>query len=129
MNIPAHLKYTESNEWINMEGKTGTIGISDYAQDQLSDIVFAEVIVSEGDTIKKGDTIATVESVKAAADVYAPVAGKVVSVNEGLGSKPEVINSDPYGAAWIIKLELSNPAEVDALMDAPAYGKFVQEQK
>ncbi len=129
MNIPAHLRYTESNEWINMEGKTGTIGISDYAQDQLSDIVFAEVIVSEGDTLKKGDTIATVESVKAAADVYSPVAGKVVSVNEGLGSKPEVINSDPYGVAWIIKLELSNPAEVEALMDAPAYDKFVQDQK
>ena len=110
MNIPENLKYTESNEWINIEGMTGTIGISDYAQDQLSDIVFAEVIVSEGDMIKKGDSIATIESVKAAADVYSPVSGKVLSVNEELGSAPEVINSDPYGAAWIIKIELSNPS-------------------
>ena len=129
MNIPGNLKYTESNEWINLEGKTCTIGISDYAQDQLSDIVFAEVIVNEGDVIKKGDTIATVESVKAAADVYTPVSGKVVSVNEGLGAKPEVINSEPYGAAWIIKLELNNPSETSALMDASAYEKFIQEQK
>jgi len=128
MNIPSNLKYTESNEWINLEGKTGTVGISDYAQDQLSDIVFAEVIVNEGDTLKKGDSIATIESVKAAADVYTPVSGKVVSVNEDLGGAPEVINNDPYGAAWIIKIELSNPGDMDALMDAAAYDKFVQEQ-
>ena len=126
MNIPENLKYTESNEWINIEGMTGTIGISDYAQDQLSDIVFAEVIVSEGDTIKKGDSIATIESVKAAADVYTPVSGKVLSVNEGLGSAPEVINSDPYGSAWIIKIELSIPAETDALLNASAYDNLVQ---
>ncbi len=129
MNIPSNLKFNESNEWINLEGKTGTIGISDYAQDQLSDIVFAEVIVNEGDTIKKGDTIATVESVKAAADVYTPVSGKVVSINEGLGGAPEVINSDPYGAAWIIKLELSNLTELEPLLNAAAYDKFIQEQK
>ncbi len=129
MNIPTNLKYAESNEWINLEGKAGTIGISDYAQDQLSDIVFAEVIVNVGDSVKKGDTIATVESVKAAADVYTPAAGKVIAVNEGLGSAPEVINSDPYGAAWIIKLELANPSELDALMDASAYDKFIQQQK
>ncbi len=129
MNIPSNLKFTESNEWINLEGKTGTVGISDYAQDQLSDIVFAEVIVNEGDTIKKGDTIATVESVKAAADVYTPVSGKVLSVNEGLGGAPEVINSDPYGAAWIIKLELSDLTELEPLLDAAAYDKYIQEQK
>lgn len=129
MNIPGNLKYTESNEWINLEGKNGTIGISDYAQNQLSDIVFAEVIVNEGDLVKKGDPVATIESVKAAADVYTPVSGKVVGVNEGLGGAPEVINSDPYGSAWIIKLELSNPAEQNALMNAAAYEKFIQEQK
>ncbi len=129
MNIPGNLKYTDSNEWVNLEGKVGTIGISDYAQNQLSDIVFTEIIVNEGDMIKKGDTIATVESVKAAADVYTPVSGKVVAINEGLGSSPEVINSDPYGAAWMVKLELSNNAELDALLDAPAYEKFIQEQK
>jgi glycine cleavage system H protein len=126
MNIPSELKYSESNEWINLNGKTGTIGISDYAQNQLSDIVFAEVIVSEGDSVKKGDTIATVESVKAAADVYTPVSGKVISVNEALAGAPEVINSDPYGAAWIVKIELENTAELGNLLDAPAYEKLIQ---
>jgi glycine cleavage system H protein len=126
MNIPENLKYAESNEWIMLEGKTGTIGISDYAQDQLSDIVFAEVIVSEGDPVKKGDTIATIESVKAAADVYSPVSGKVLSVNEALAGAPEVINTDPYGAAWIVKIELSDPAETNVLMDAAAYEKLIQ---
>jgi glycine cleavage system H protein len=127
MNIPGNLIYTESNEWINVEGSTGTIGISDYAQDQLSDIVFAEVIVSEGEQVAKGDTIATIESVKAAADVYSPVSGKIIGVNDALGGSPEVINSDPYGAAWIIKVELNNPAELIALLDASAYVKLVQE--
>src|SRR4030065_42505 len=108
MNIPENLKYTESNEWVKLEGKTGTIGISDFAQDQLSDIVFAEIIVNEGDTVKKGDTIATIESVKAAADVYSPVTGKVVSANEDLSGAPEVINTDPYGAAWLLKNEPSD---------------------
>lgn len=128
MNIPHHLKYTESNEWIKVEGNTGTIGITDYAQQQLSDIVFAEVIVAEGDMIHKGDTIATVESVKAAADIYAPVSGKVIAVNEGLGGAPEVINSDPYGQAWVIKIEISDPSELNALMDAAAYQAHVEEQ-
>jgi glycine cleavage system H protein len=129
MNIPTELKYAESNEWIKLEGKTGTIGVSDYAQEQLSDIVFAEIIVNEGDQVKKGDTIATVESVKAAADVYSPVSGTVLSVNEELSSAPEVINSDPYGTAWIIKLELQDPAEVNSMLDASAYEKLVQEQQ
>jgi glycine cleavage system H protein len=129
MNIPNHLRYTESNEWLNLEGKTATVGISDYAQDQLSDIVFAEIIVNEGDIVNKGDTIATIESVKAAADVYSPVAGKVVSVNEALGSAPEVINTDPYGAAWIIKIDLSDTTEVSALLDAAGYDKLIQSQQ
>jgi glycine cleavage system H protein len=129
MNIPGNLKFTESNEWIKVEGKICTIGISDYAQDQLSDIVFAEVVVNQDDMVNKGDTIATIESVKAAADVFTPASGKVIGVNEELGGAPEVINTDPYGAAWIIKLELSDPAEVDVLMDASAYEKFIQEQQ
>jgi glycine cleavage system H protein len=129
MNIPGDLKYTESNEWLKVEGNLCTLGISDYAQDQLSDIVFAEVIVNEGDAVNKGDTIATIESVKAAADVFTPVSGKIVRINHDLGSAPEVINSDPYGRAWIIKLELNDPAEAEALMNASAYEKFVQEQQ
>lgn len=127
MNVPTNMKYTEKDEWIKVEGNTGTIGISDFAQNQLSDIVFAEVVVGEGDTLNKGDAIATIESVKAAADVYTPVSGKVVAINEDLGNTPEVINSDPYGEAWIIKIELSDPSELDALMDAAAYEAKIQE--
>jgi glycine cleavage system H protein len=128
MNIPTDLKYTESNEWIRSEGSVGTIGITDYAQDQLSDVVFMEAIVAVGDTVSKGDTIATIESVKAAADVYSPVDGKVVAINEELPSKPETINSDPYGEAWLIKVEPSNPAQLAALMDASTYEAFIQSQ-
>jgi glycine cleavage system H protein len=128
MNIPVNLKYAESNEWVRLEGKTGTVGISDYAQDQLSDIVFAEVIVNEGDMVNKGDTIATIESVKAAADVYAPISGKVSSINEALAGTPEVINSDPYGRAWIVKIDLGDPNEMNALLDSSAYEKLIKSQ-
>ena len=129
MNIPGNLKYTESNEWLGLDGNVATIGISDFAQDQLSDIVYAEIIVNEGDSVKKGETIATIESVKAAADVYSPVSGTVVGINEALAAGPEVINSDPYGAAWIIKLELGDPGEVDALLDGQSYEKLVESQQ
>lgn len=128
MNIPSDLKYTESNEWLKVEGKNGTVGITDFAQDQLSDVVFAEIIVAEGDEVKKGDTIATVESVKAAADIYSPVSGKVVALNEALSSTPEVINSAPYEGAWMIKVEMGDAAEADALMDAAAYETFIATQ-
>ena len=96
------------------------------SQSQLSDVVFVEVVVNEGDAISKKDTIATVESVKAAADVYAPVDGKVSAVNAELPGTPETINSDPYGAAWLLKLDLSSPADLEALMDAAAYEKYYQ---
>jgi glycine cleavage system H protein len=129
MNIPTNLKFTESNEWVKVEGNTGTLGISDYAQNQLSDIVFAEIVLAVDDNVAKGESIATVESVKAAADVYSPVSGKVIAINEGLASAPDVINSDPYGAAWMVKVEMSAPAELNALMDAAAYEKFIQEQE
>jgi len=129
MNIPNQLKYTESNEWIKVDGKEGTMGISDYAQDQLSDIVFSEIIVNEGDSVKKGDTVATIESVKAAADVYTPVSGKVVGVNEALAGAPEMINTDPYGAAWIIRIELSDPLELDALLTSTAYEELIKSQQ
>ena len=129
MNIPTNFKFTESNEWIKVEGNQATIGISDFAQSQLSDIVFAEIVVAVGDTLTAGDSIATIESVKAAADVYTPVSGEVVEINEDLAAAPEVINSDPYGAAWMVKIKLSSPAEVEKLMDAAAYEKFIQEQE
>jgi glycine cleavage system H protein len=129
MNVPTTLKYTNNDEWIKVEGKVGTIGITDYAQEQLSDIVFVEVIVAVDDEVAKGDSCATVESVKAAADVYMPVSGKVIAVNEALPAAPELINSDPFGEAWMVKVELSDPAEVDRLMDAAGYKKHIQEKE
>ena len=111
-NIPEGLLYTKDDEWVKVEGDEGTIGITDYAQDQLSDIVFVEYLLDEGDHGNKGDTCATVESVKAAADVYLPVGGEIIAVNEDLSDSPELINSDPYGDAWMYKIKLSDPSEV-----------------
>ena len=127
MNIPADIKYTENDEWIKVEGNIGSIGITDYAQEQLSDIVYVEIILSEDDEAGQGDSCATVESVKAASDVYLPVSGKIVEINEDLADTPEIVNSDPYGAAWMVKVELSDPSELDALLDAEAYQKKVEE--
>jgi glycine cleavage system H protein len=130
MNIPQDLKYTENDEWIQVEDNIGTIGITDYAQDQLSDVVFVEIIADEGDTLEKGETCATVESVKAAADVYMPVSGKIVSINdEALPDSPELINTDPYGEAWMLKVELSDSSELDELLDADAYKNFCEERE
>jgi glycine cleavage system H protein len=121
MNTPTNCRYAESDEWARVEGKVATIGISDYAQEQLSDIVFVEILVAVGDDVKKNATLATLESVKAAADVNSPVSGKVVEINEALSQTPEVVNSDPYGKAWMVKVELKDPAEANTLMDAAAY--------
>ena len=128
MNIPSQLKYTSNDEWIKIDGNIGTIGITDYAQEQLSDIVFVEVVVSVDDEVKKGDNCATVESVKAAADVYMPVSGKVLEVNEDLPGTPELINSDAYGAAWMVKIEISDPGEFSGLLDAVGYQKHIEEK-
>ena len=124
MNTPANLKYAASDEWISLDGKIATLGVSDYAQDQLSDVVFVEVTVEVGDVIKKNDHVATIESVKAAADVNTPVSGKVVEINDKLPDSPEVVNSDPYGKAWMIKIEISDPADVSNMMDAKAYADY-----
>jgi len=125
MNIPTDLKFTKNDEWVRVVGNIGTVGITDYAQEQLSDIVYVEIVVSEGDDVSQGDSCATLESVKAAADVYLPVSGKVVAVNESLPDSPEGVNTDPYGAAWMVKIELSDPAELDGLMDAASYQAFL----
>lgn len=125
MNIPADLKYTKNDEWIKVEGNLGTVGITDFAQDQLSDIVFVEIILAEDEIVNQGDTCATLESVKAAADVYVPVGGKVTAINEDLPDSPETVNSDPYGQAWLVKIEISDPSELDGLMDASAYEAHV----
>ena len=124
MNTPENLKYTNSDEWLLVEGKTATMGVTDYAQNQLSDVVFVEITVESGEAIKKNTHVATIESVKAAADVNVPVSGKVLEVNESLSNTPEVVNSDPYGKAWMIKFEISDAAELSNLMDAKAYADY-----
>jgi glycine cleavage system H protein len=117
-------KYTENDEWIIVDGDTAKIGLTDYAQDQLSDIVFVDLSeVEVGGTVTKGDSIAAVESVKAASDVYAPASGEVVAVNEALDDTPELINSDPYGAGWLIEIKLSAAGDLDDLLDVDAYVK------
>jgi glycine cleavage system H protein len=126
MNIPGDLKYTTNDEWIRIDGKVGEVGITDFAQNQLSDIVYVEIVVAEGDMVKKGESCATLESVKAAADVYMPVSGKIVAVNDGLADTPEQVNSDPYGKAWMVKVEITDQAELDGLLDAGAYQKHVE---
>ena len=125
MNIPSNLKYTKADEWLDPE--TGKMGLTDYAQDQLSDIVFVEALVDVDDDIAVGDGISEVESVKASAEVYAPAGGTVVAVNEDLGDAPEVINSDPYGAGWLVQVEIGE--ESDELMDAAAYEKYCEERE
>ena len=119
MNTPANLKYTKSDEWF--DPASGKAGITDYAQSQLSDIVFLEIIVSANDDLQVGKPVASVESVKAAGEVYSPVSGKVGTVNSALAEKPETLNTDPYGAGWIIQLQ---GADASALMDAAAYEQY-----
>lgn len=119
--IPEDLKFTENDEWVRVDGETAITGITDYAQDELSDIVFVEYLLDEGDEGSKGDTSATVESVKAAADVYLPVSGEIIAINEDLADSPELINSDPYGDAWMFKIKMSDPSEVNDLLDVAGY--------
>lgn len=126
MNTPQNLKYASTDEWILVEGSTATLGVSDYAQNQLSDVVFVEITAAVGENVEKGSVIATIESVKAAADVTAPVSGKVIAVNEDLSGSPELINSDPYGAAWMIKIEVADPKEANSLMDAKSYDEYCE---
>jgi glycine cleavage system H protein len=126
MNTPKDLKYASTDEWLKVEKNIATLGVTDYAQGQLSDIVFFEVTVDVGDQVEKNTIVATIESVKAAADVKLPVSGKVIEVNEDLADKPELINTARFGSAWMLKVELTNPAEVDALMDAEAYAAFCE---
>lgn len=128
MTIQPGLMYAQTDEWVSAEGNVATIGISDYAQDQLSDVVYVELVVTVGDVISKGQQIATIESVKAAADVNSPVSGTVVAINESLPQTPELVNSDPYGKAWMVKVEMQEPAELTALMNADAYDSYCAER-
>lgn len=119
------LKFSKEHEWVRVEGDVGTVGITDYAQQQLGDVVFVEV-PEVGRTVEKGGEIAVVESVKAASDIYAPVGGEVVEANGALADSPGDVNVDPMGKAWFFKLKMSNPGELDELMDEAAYAEFVK---
>jgi glycine cleavage system H protein len=123
MIIPAHLKYTKTDEWF--DPATGKIGLTDFAQSQLSDIVFVEIVSAVGDSLLSGKPIASVESVKAAAESYAPVNAKVAAINEELANNPELLNSDPYGKGWMLKVE---GADAAALMDSTAYTKYCEDR-
>ncbi|MEX2160373.1 MAG: glycine cleavage system protein GcvH [Anaerolineales bacterium] len=129
MKFPQDLKYTQNDEWIRVQGETATVGISDYAQDQLSDIVYVDYSAAPGTKVTKGNSFGSLESVKAAAEFYMPVDAEVVEVNKALQQKPETVNSDPYGEAWLAKVKVTDPGQLDKLMDAAAYEKFCQERK
>ena len=125
---PSDYRYTKDHEWIKVSGETGTIGITDYAQHELGDVVFVE-LPAVGKQITAGKVFGTIESVKAVSEIFAPVSGEVTETNAALTTTPEVVNSDPHGAAWLIKAKLSNPAEVSTLMDAAAYQAFISEKE
>lgn len=124
MNIPANLKYSKDHEWVLVEGDIATIGITDFAQGQLGDIVFVD-IQTEGETLGEGDVFGAIEAVKTVADGLMPVSGEIIEINTDLEGSPESVNKDPYGKGWMIKVKLSYPAEVDALMDAAAYAAIL----
>lgn len=128
MNIPNDLRYTEEDEWIRVEGEEATVGITDYAQDSLSDIVYLE-LPEVGDFFGVGEAFGVVESVKAAADLFMPVSGDIIAINEDLIDTPELVNEDPYGAAWMVKIKMSEPGQLDDLMDAEAYKAFMEERE
>ncbi len=128
MEFPEDLKYTSEHEWVLVEGKVATVGITDYAQEKLGDVVFVE-LPAVGDKVTKDEPMAVVESVKAVSDVYAPISGTVLEINDDLPDTPEMINEDPYGDGWMLKIEITDPTDLDDLMNAEAYEKFVAEQE
>jgi glycine cleavage system H protein len=127
MAYPAKYRYTKQHEWIDLNGDVATVGITDYAQHELGDVVFVE-LPKPGAAVTSGKSFGTVESVKAVSEIYAPASGEVVEANDELQNTPEKVNSDPHGAAWLIKVRLANPAELGELMDAPAYEAFIADK-
>jgi glycine cleavage system H protein len=124
MLIPEDLKYTKEHEWIRVEGNIGTVGITDFAQSELGDIVFID-LKKDLTEVKQGEVFGTIEAVKTVSDLYAPVSGKIIEFNSNLESQAEVVNKDPYGEGWMIKIEISNPAELNNLLDANAYRSLI----
>lgn len=124
MNVPENLKYTKDHEWISVEGNVGTVGITDYAQGELGDVVFVDIDPGIQE-VKEGESFGTIEAVKTVSDMYAPCSGKVVELNKKLGDDPQVVNSDPYGEGWMVKIEISNPAELNGLLSAADYKQLI----
>ena len=124
MNVPAELKYTKEHDWIRVEGEEAVVGITDYAQSQLGDIVFVEC-ETVGDDLEAGDTFGTIEAVKTVSDLYLPVGGEVLEFNEGLEDEPELVNKDPYGKGWIVKIKINDETELDGLLSADAYKALI----
>lgn len=124
MNLPQDLKYTKEHEWITIDGTVGTVGITDHAQGELGDVVFVE-LPAAGKVVKQGESFGTIEAVKAVSDLYAPVSGTITEVNAALNATPELVNKEPYGAGWMVKITLANPDEVKGLMDAAGYKELI----
>lgn len=125
MNIPDNLKYTKDHEWIKVDGDEALIGITEFAQKELGDIVFIEV-ETEGETLEVGEAFGTIEAVKTVSDMFMPVSGEVTEFNAELESNPEIVNKDPYGEGWIIKVKISDPSTIDDLLDADAYKELIE---
>ena len=128
MEFPEDLKYSREHEWALVEGTVATVGITDFAQEKLGDIVFVE-LPAVGDKVTKDEAMGVVESVKAVSDVYSPVSGTVIEINDDLPDSPDMINEDPYGDGWIVKIQMSDPTDLDDLMESEAYEAFVAEQE
>jgi glycine cleavage system H protein len=126
MNFPADLKYTKDHEWLKVDGSTGTIGVTEHAAGELGDVVYIDIAEDLAE-VNAGDVFGTIEAVKTVADMFAPASGKVLEVNRSLNDSPNKVNDDPYGEGWIIKIELTNPSEIDELLDVDAYKQLVGE--
>ena len=127
-NVPEDLHYSKDHEWVKVEGDVAIIGITDYAQDSLGDVVYVE-LPKPGDAFSTNESFGSVESVKAVSEVFTPVGGEIVTINESLADEPETVNSDPYGAGWMVRMRMSNPGEVDSLLTAAEYEDFTKAEK
>ncbi len=125
MEFPQYLRYTDDHEWIKIDGNIGTVGITEHAQGELGDIVYVD-IPNQSASVKKGESFGTIEAVKTVAELFSPVTGKIIEVNQPLNDEPEIVNSDPYGNGWIVKFEISDLSEIESLMDADAYKAFIE---
>jgi glycine cleavage system H protein len=125
MEVPEKLKYSKDHEWVKIEGDVGIIGVTDYAQSELGDIIYLDITASIGIDVKKGEAIGSIEAVKTVSDVYSPISGRLIDINLGINDNPSLVNEDPYGEGWVLKIEPSEMKELDELLDADAYQKLI----